>query len=197
MRRSTLGRPPMGSCFDSMMRREQSEHIAPTAQISVGPILEGATDTHGRPYPSPSRTPVLMLFQVVVEYAKGSSGFRLFAAMVENDLVVTSNPAKFASPVRESGLCIQTIATEVYRSTIKQRRFFAAVVGSLNVSRSCTTPVKSFFVFKSTFSTTVVRPRSRNRRNQSPRFPLHSCANKTLSKLVLPPAGGSRHAQGG
>eukprot|EP00752_Nemacystus_decipiens_P009956 g8879.t1 len=36
--------------------------------------------------------------EVVMEFAKGASGFRLFAAMVESDLVVTSNPAKFTSP---------------------------------------------------------------------------------------------------
>ena len=43
--------------------------------------------------------PTAVPCQVVVDFAKGASGFRLFAAMVEDDLVITSNPAKFASPV--------------------------------------------------------------------------------------------------
>lgn len=51
--------------------------------------------------PTPDFPWCLHRAQVVVEFAKGASGFRLFAAMVENDLVVTNNPAKFASPVRD------------------------------------------------------------------------------------------------
>ncbi len=43
--------------------------------------------------------PHLAPWKVVVDFAKGASGFRLFAAIVGNDLVITSNPAKFASPV--------------------------------------------------------------------------------------------------
>lgn len=55
-----------------------------------------------------------------MEFAKGASGFRLFAAMVENDLVVTSNPAKFASPVREQLCPSAPFYLKVYRSIVEQ-----------------------------------------------------------------------------
>lgn len=37
--------------------------------------------------------------QIVIDFAKGESGFRLFAAIVGDELVVASNPTKFTSPV--------------------------------------------------------------------------------------------------
>lgn len=66
----------------------------------VKATLKCTSNIHGRLWLTPAFLRAHHA-QVVVEFAKGASGFRLFAAMVEDDLVVTSNPAKFPCPVRE------------------------------------------------------------------------------------------------
>ena len=43
------------------------------------------------------RIPPLASLKVVTDFARGLSGLRLFAAMVENELVVASNPAKLVA----------------------------------------------------------------------------------------------------
>ncbi|CAM9613875.1 unnamed protein product [Scytosiphon promiscuus] len=50
--------------------------------------------------------------EIVVDFAKGSSGFRLFVALVGDELVVTSNPAKFTSP---DGAAMPTVANYFVR----------------------------------------------------------------------------------